>query len=167
MNLRYSLAAISLGLLLTGVVGGCTQTSSEQAGNEPGSLDDRRLPDGWVTVDVRELFSFGAPPGIREKPVQGIDSLVGTYEIGEIELHYDYGGYSSSLTEYAPLDGYTRKDVLIDGWAAELVTTNAGNLGIVFPKVPSGAKLTLYARFKRPESSDVVRKILLSIKFAQ
>ncbi len=128
-------------------------------------LDEGRLSDARVTVDVRELFSFDAPPETKEKPVQGVDSLVGVYQIGDIELHYDYGSYSSPLTEFDRYDGYMREEVVIDGWAAELVTTDTGNMGVVFPKVPSGAKLTLYARFKKLESSEIVREILLSIKF--
>ena len=122
-------------------------------------------PAGWTTVDVRGHFSIDLPPSAEETPVQGIDSLVGKYRIGDIELTYDYGAYSSTLEEFSAYDGYARTEVTVDGWPAVLVTTNAGNMGLVFPKVPSGAKLTLHASYAGPESGDIAKKILLSVKF--
>lgn len=124
-------------------------------------------PATWITVNVRGLFSFDAPPSATEEPVQGIDSLVGKYRIGDIELGYDYGAYSSTLGEFSGEAGYARRSVTVDGWPADLVTTDAGNMGIAFPKVPSGAKLTLHARYKKPESRGTVEKIFLSVKFTK
>jgi hypothetical protein len=82
-------------------------------------------------------------------------------------LGYDYGAYSSTLEEFSSEAGYTRKTVEVDGWPADLVTTDAGNMGIAFPKVPSGAKLTLHARYTKPESRGTVEKIFLSVKFTK
>jgi hypothetical protein len=122
-------------------------------------------PATWITVNVRGLFSFDVPPNTTEDPVQGIDSLVGRYRIGDIELGYDCGAYSSTLEEFSSDEGYVRRTVAVDGWPADLVATDAGNMGIAFPKVPSGAKLTLHARYTKRESKDTVEQILLSIKF--
>ena len=136
----------------------CTKDTDIVAG-------EQATPEGWNTVDVRGLFSFDVPPSAEEDPVQGIDSLVGKYRIGDIELMYDYGAYSSTLEEFNSDDGYARRTVSVDGWTADLVATNAGKMGIAFPRVPSGAKLTLYARYTEPESKDIVEKILFSVRF--
>jgi hypothetical protein len=155
MRLTQTLTLVGA-IVLTAIA--CTKNSE---------LVERGLnrPEGWTTIDVRGLFSFDVPPNAKEDPVQGIDSLVGRYRIGDIELGYDYGAYSSPLEEFSSEAGYARNTVEVDGWPADLVTTDAGNMGIAFPKVPSGAKLTLHARYVKPESKDTVEKILLSITF--
>lgn len=129
------------------------------------SETDYEKPAGWMTVDVRGHFSMDLPPRAEEVPVQGIDSLVGKYRIGDIELTYDYGAYSSTLEELSRHDGYSRTEVVVDGCIADLVATSTGDLGLAFPKVPSGPRLTLHAHYTEPESEDIVRKVLLSVSF--
>lgn len=128
---------------------------------------ERNVPQGWNTVSVHNLFTFDAPPSINEIPVQGIDSLVGKYEIDGIELWYDYGQYSSTLEEYSDHPGYIRQKVTVDGRKADIVQTDDGHMGIAFSRVPGGSKLTLSASYSMPESGDTVRKILESVQFAK
>ncbi len=128
---------------------------------------EHNTPMNWIAVAGRRPFTFNAPPGIVEKPVQGEDSLVGMWQLDDIELSFDYGMYSSTLDEFSSYRGYSRQDVILDGSFAELVQTDDGHMGIVFPRVPAGQKLTMYASYTEPESRDTVKKMLLSIQFAK
>lgn len=69
------------------------------------------------------------------------------------------------LEELSSRDGYSRTEVVVDGCIADLVATSTGDLGLAFPKVPSGPRLTLHVHYTEPESEDIVRKVLLSVRF--
>jgi hypothetical protein len=142
---------------------GTPMASADEPAKE--TVIKQETPEGWEPIAVGGLFTFSAPPGIIEKPVQGIDSRVGLYQISDIELGYDYGQYSSTLEEFSDLPGYERKTVVVGGLRAELVRTDSYHQGIAFRSVPGGQKLTVHATYASPESADTVERILLRIQF--
>lgn len=52
----------------------------------------------WIAVDAGP-FGFWTPADLVDEQVQGIDSLVGRYVGGGLELVFDYGWYSPGIDE--------------------------------------------------------------------
>jgi hypothetical protein len=79
--------------------------------------------ENWQLVDVGE-FSFRLPPGFAEREARGIDSFVGAYRssVGDAEVSFDLGRFSSSLPDQPENSEYRRCDVVIDDRPATVVT---------------------------------------------
>lgn len=54
-----------------------------------------------VQIDAKGVFTFEAPPPVRELRRRGIDSLVGAYDVVGCTLRFDFGEYSNELTPWA------------------------------------------------------------------
>ncbi len=90
----------------------------------------KQIPANWQTIRVDALFSFRAPPDLKEVDVQGIDSLVGEFVGPTLTLSYDYGRFSNSLSE----EEFDGNWTIIDGFRARIA--RRGNYcGVHFPEV--------------------------------
>jgi len=136
-------------------------------------------PDDWVTVEVGNIFSLKAPPGTLFNEGAGSDSIVGTIDAPDFKLSFDYGVYSSSLTNEDHYKNYKSKEMQIDGVAARIVTANNANqsiensylIGVHFPQIKESLlgsiKLTIYCLLESEESYATVEKIFHTIKLKE
>ena len=167
------LAEVALiGLCLSGCGGGTTD--DDQARGRT-TLSDGGHPDAadcWRTFEVPTAFEFDAPCSMTGGPLQGVDSLVGNYSADGIVMYYDYGSFSSPLTEWNGHDEYARKATVVDGRAAEIVTARdpadaLGFLaGLVIPQARGeSVRLTLYANASDATRRDLVVRIFETVTF--
>lgn len=148
------------------------------------STSESTMPDiSQSQCNRRELknagFSIALPEDMKEIPVQGIDSVVFSFESPTLKLLIDYGAYSDPLKFYpdGAVNVQIREDV-IDGKTAKLVTyqlaQNGENSGSKFPYFAgayfadlgrgSRFKLGLYANAKTPEAQASAMEIFDSIR---
>lgn len=129
---------------------------------------------GWAEFDVQSLFTFRAPCSLKGGAEKGIDSHVGSYTGDGMRLGYDYGHYSSPLTEWSSKSGYQVASVVVDTRSAYIVTASdpaaPDGLTLLFglhvPKVDeSGARLTFDGQCDTTERLGVGVDILNSIDF--
>ncbi len=137
------------------------------------------VPDGWVTVEVGNIFSLKAPPGTVLHKGAGIDSIVGTIDAPHFKLSFDYGVYSGALTKEDYYKNYKSKEIQIDSVAARIVTANNTNqsvghpylIGVHFPQIKKSSlgsiKLTIHCFLENEESYATVEKIFHTIKLKQ
>lgn len=141
--------------------------SNAAAAAEPGAPCDA---DGMRRFEGAQ-FLFRAPCSWQGGPRQGIDSRVGQYQADGVRADYDYGAYSSPLTEFADYPGYARKTLRIDGREAYLVVvdqapTSEGTpfvAGVHIPKANAHAKLTLIIRASTREARDRLLDVFRTI----
>jgi len=150
---RFACLAVLLGLW------SCSESESTTGDDANQKMTSEfEPPADWASFATKCSFSFRAPPGTVEESVQGIDSCVTHYTVGECNLSGDYGGYSDSLTGNVNQPEYTNEPIRIDGRDATLVrfrTDTDGNgdgsfaAGVHFTRVTSDSdfavKFTFYA----------------------
>jgi hypothetical protein len=123
-------------------------------------------------------FSVLLPPGWTYEPLQGIDSFVGRYYGGGMELLFDYGIYSDPLN-YDADPAYDVHEETIGGLTAKIVRPN-GPQGITgvhvafvksfeFPadNIPFDVRLTITGQDLTLEQQEIVLQIFRSIRFAE
>ena len=137
---------------LTSAVCGCG-TASEQA-----VLGD------WQDIEVAGAFSFAVPPGVRESDEQGIDSMVGIWRDERIEAVYDYGWYSSPLTEFNAQVTHAHDGVL-DGRTARFIETPQ-LVAVHVPVVSGQLRFTLVVRFAEAADRDLAEAVIASVRFS-
>lgn len=145
---------------------------SAQAGDLSGEV-----PSDWVRLQADSVFSLSAPAGTTYTPAQGIDSIVGSFDAAAFQLNFDYGAYSSSLTNLSEEEDYQTRDVEIDGKPAKIVTAVAPIyseqqpyfIGVHFPdlgqSVVGTTRLTLYAMLESPDTYPLIEQIYGTIQF--
>ena len=112
----------------------------------------------WPIIDEvfsgESVFRYRLPPDMVETPgIKGRDSFVKQYTSETMEMSFDYGRWSNSLTEN---DSYAWfKNIYTSGRDAKLVIYNKTDVGtaevaIHFPNVEnspeSATKLTMYIK---------------------
>ena len=146
-------------LILAAVCGCAPDTSTEP-------------PSDWVRIDAGE-FRFHVPPDFEPVAVQGVDSIVGSYQGSSISLGFDYGSYSDPLRDNDQ-PNYTIRHERIDGRKARIVSYDnpesarpyAFSTGIHFAAVNgNGARLTLLAACKTRADLNTARTIFRTIQF--
>jgi hypothetical protein len=127
---------------------------------------------GWTTFTPEDAFSFCAPRELRGGPEQGTDSAVGMYELTGLKLSYDYGAFSSTLTEWSSNQKYATRPVTVDGRSATVVTaidpaSTQGTLlaGIHVPHASGGAKLTMWASCRSESDQQLALRMFETIRF--
>lgn len=138
------------------------------------SNDPLPVPQEWETFETN-VFSFQGPADLKRQHVQGIDSYVGQFGNGEIELNFDYGSYSDPLDDnHKKNDGYLAKRTKVDLKKATVVTYKRSDpedqflfcAGIHFPDTGDGqTKLTLFGRAKTQEGQDQLSLLFLTLQF--
>jgi hypothetical protein len=98
------------------IVGACAPAVAPIA-DAPAPLDGR-------VVHATGAFSLTLPPGVRQIPVQGIDSAVDQFEGPNYAIMTDYGVYSCGMEESGP--GRTVETATIDGRRASIVRSRTG-----------------------------------------
>jgi hypothetical protein len=53
-----------------------------------------------LQIDAKGVFTFEAPPPVRELRRRGFDSLVGAYDVVGCTLSFDFGDHSNDLTPW-------------------------------------------------------------------
>lgn len=149
LKFRSCLALILFAL--TSVVCGC------------GSARDQGVPQDWQVIEVAGAFTFAVPPGVRESDEQGIDSVVGIWRDERIEIVYDYGWYSSPLTEF---DAQVTQahDGLLDGRTARFIETPQ-LIAVHVPVVSGQSRFTLVVRFAEAADRDLGKAVIASVRF--
>lgn len=133
-------------------------------------LDMAVLAD-WAWHGPGGRFSFRAPPDLRPRPVQGIDSFGGHYVSPDLDLRFDYGWYSDA-TKYENKPQYRSRRVWIDGYRAKLVscrmpTHPSGHTHVTavhFPDLGDGRmKLTVIVAGRSEAERDAALRIFSSL----
>jgi hypothetical protein len=130
--------------------------------------------DGWSTFTREGAFSFRGPCELRGGPEQGVDSRVGSYRLPGMVLWYDYGGYSSPLTEWNMYADYSTRPSTVDGHDAIVVTAANRSAtdglpyltGIHVPEVSrAGLKLTVFAQSVSESERELLLRMFQTIRF--
>ena len=174
---RFELRIVSVLFCVGGLVSGCTMASSQE------------IPEGWRLIEVDRAFSFSAPESVRAQDAQVVDSLAATLSderiVGQevlirgpeleallrdlvarderIEILYDYGWYSSPLTEYDDQLVSSSNDTL-DGRPARFIETE-NLVAVHVPTVVDQTGFTMVVRFANPEHRDLGRADIASVRF--
>lgn len=122
------------------------------------------MPDGWVTVGIGKAFCLSLPSTLRRKPVRSKDSLSGEFESAELHLMFDYGPYSSPLTEFASQQPRV-ESIVVDGHNAKLVST-PGMTAVHVPAAGARHALTVIVRYGDEGSQPRALQIVQAIRFA-
>ena len=151
-------------------------SSPEPAGSDGGTSSCR--PDSpWQNIDAGEL-AFTLPCDMVQKPVQGIDSKVASYESPTLSLMYDYGRYSSDLGELKGQPEFREESSTIGGKPARIVTARSADAanqppftaGVAFASVGPASRadkirLTMVAHGKTAADQETAKRIFRSIRF--
>lgn len=124
----------------------------------------------WKRVQASE-FSFSVPADFVESDVQGIDSEVGVWTGGNnIEVNFDYGWYSGSISDVA---GAETEPILYSGIGGEQTIvrdTSQTFVEVYFDNVKEVDdainKLTMLVRFPDPNDEIIGRCIVGSISWS-
>jgi hypothetical protein len=144
----------------------------ENAGEMHG--DASCVAGATATFTREDAFAFTGPCELTGGPVQGTDSWVGQYQTEGLKLTYDFGGYSSPLTEWERYAEYTRSPAVVDGRDAVIVTARDGAAddglsyltGIYIEHASSdGAKLCMHAGCAGEAQRKIVLKIFETLAF--
>jgi len=153
---------------------GCGGTSSATSAHDGGTEAAACAADGWRTFEAQhKVFTFRAPCTMSGGPQQGADSYVGEYADTGMLLDYDYGAYSSDLSEYQSLDSYQKQSVVVGGKSGYIVTgVNPGSsagayvAGLYVPDTgTTGAKLSFVAACDSTARQNTAVAILKTIAF--
>jgi hypothetical protein len=114
---------------------------------------------------------------MKEKKVQGVDSVVNAFESKSIRISSDYGSFSDPLDHDADKPKYQKSNVTVGGKAATLVAyedpgSERGKqfvAAIHFPKVTGDGKirLTVYAFCADEKAQQTAKRIFQTIKFPE
>jgi len=119
------------------------------------------VPEVWVTVGIGQAFCLSLPPTLRRRPMRSKDSLSGEFEGAGMQLMFDYGAYSSPLTEFAN-EAPRIEAITVDGQKAKLVST-AGMTAVHVPATGARQALTVIVRYSdegvQPQALQIVRAI--------
>ncbi len=148
---RFELRLVSVLFCVGGLVSGCTMASGQE------------IPEGWRLIEVDRAFSFSAPESVRAQDAQAVDSLTATLSDERIEIFYDYGWYSSPLTEYDDQLVSSSNDTL-DGRPARLIETE-NLVAVHVPTVVDQTGFTMVVRFASPEHRDLGKAVIASVRF--
>lgn len=157
------------------------------AGPIPGTEEEPEPEGDWHGAQVAEtncpgtdfqrvqasMFSFSVPVEFADQLAQGIDSEIAIWASDSIEASFDYGWYSSPLSD---LPGAETLPIEYSGVAGEFVVVrdNAGpngrNLvGVYFENLTDDAedpnRLNLVVQHERPEDEIIGRCIVGSIEW--
>ena len=153
---------------------GCGSASNGTSGHDGGADAAACAPDGTKTFDAQHVFTFRAPCTLQAAPQKGADSLVGEYTDTGLVLDYDYGGYSSDLTEYQSWSSYEKQTVVVGGKSGYIVTAvdpgpDAGlayMAGLYVPSADSmGDKLSFIASCDSAARQSAAVAILKTVAF--
>lgn len=128
------------------------------------------VPFGWQEIDAGG-FNVALPPGWTFKELQGIDSSVGKFSNGKIEMFSDYGWYSGDPSQDNP--EYKVSVEVVDDYEARLFSSEINkDAGIYFghvggPEEFGAIRLSIYSSNLTPEQQDIVWEILRTITFNQ
>lgn len=122
------------------------------------------VPEGWVTVAIGQAFCLSLPPTLRRRPMRSKDSLSGEFESAELQLMFDYGAYSSPLTEFASLQPQVEA-IAVDGHEAKLVVL-PGMTAVHVPAAGARQRLTVIIRYGDPATQPRARRIVQAIRFS-
>ncbi|HSJ30788.1 MAG TPA: hypothetical protein VK933_05095 [Longimicrobiales bacterium] len=166
-------------LIVVVLSAGCTTRGSSD-GEAPASCAAPTVDvSRWETVDAGE-FSFRLPPGLRESPVQGVDSKVGLFRTqdGAVELSYDWGWYSSDLShDTATFSSYRACSGIIDDREALVITGQLrdpadGRAHVVAAtwrnvvRGPMPVHLAIWSTARNPMSVDEMFALVHTVTFA-
>jgi hypothetical protein len=144
-----------VGLMLIGSLGPSLTASQE-------------IPGGpnWQKVDAG-AFSIFAPVGWQFHQLPGVDSYVGKFSGDDIELKFDFGPHTDSLSrEKEPI--YTIAYDHIDGLRAKVVSPKVpgrGITGVFFVKTFKSNQLCLYGKDLTSAQQRLVLKIFKTVRF--
>ncbi|HUR39073.1 MAG TPA: hypothetical protein VM222_06245 [Planctomycetota bacterium] len=163
MKLRGLRAGVVLAFL---AIASCAQTESAPAS------------PGWKTLTPISAFRVTVPSDLIEIPVKAIDSFVNHYKSSTLELDFDFGWYSSTLSEWKdPKVGeYSEELTVISGRQAKLVFSRVEQdnvwiyvAGVHFPEVARDegqvTGLTVTLESVQPIDPFLARRIFTSIRF--
>lgn len=119
------------------------------------------VPADWQTIKAGELFTFKAPPDLKQEKIQGTDSFVQKYVSETMVLSFDYGWHSDPMDR----EGYERTKTTIDGREAYIVREDK-MIGVHFPKVDDKTKLTMHVYLRGADPKDA-QTIFRSIDFPE
>jgi hypothetical protein len=134
------------------------------------------VPADWVKVNANDAFFFMAPPDLKPKPVQGIDSYVGDFESPTMHIGFDFGQGSADPGNEP---GRRVRWRIIDGHFATVVTYEDSRAGeknrfeaaVYFKNLaptniaPWGLKLTMWIYCKDAEAQEAALLIIQSLTF--
>ncbi|MFN8439607.1 MAG: hypothetical protein U0175_02500 [Caldilineaceae bacterium] len=173
-NSNITLISVVLVLMTAVISGSCSQASIPFESPLPTPV----IEPGWYRVNVPDRFSFYLPPGMQMIPVMGVDSIVGQYNSDTLELSFDYGWYSGSVS-MPDKPEYKEVWTEIDHAQAQVVTFHDAGSGqhfkyvaaIYFPQPrpetesTKGDKLNIWVFCKTPNEQEVALQIFQTIKF--
>ena len=140
---RFELWTITLLLCWSVLMSGCSVASSQET------------PEGWRRIELEGAFSFSVPESVRAQEAQIVDSLAGSLSDERIDILYDYGWYSSPLTEFdAQL--VASSDGSLDGRPARFIETE-NLVGVHVPTVVDPNRFTMIVRFRAPRTGSSPR----------
>ncbi len=148
---RFERCIVSMIICISGLVSGCTVASSQE------------IPEGWRLIEFDGAFSFTAPESVRAQEQQIVDSLAGTLSDERIEILYDYGWYSSPLTEYDD-QLVSSSDGNLDGRPAKFIETES-LVAVHVPTVFDQTRFTMIVQFNRPEDRELGRSVIATVRF--
>ena len=148
---RFELCIVSVLFCVGGFLSGCTMATSQE------------ITEGWRLIELDRAFSFSAPQSVRAQDAEGVDSLAATLSDERIEILYDYGWYSSPLTEYDDQLVSSSNDTL-DGRPARFIETE-NLVAVHVPTVVDQTGFTMVVRFANPEHRDLGRAVIASVRF--
>ena len=166
---------VALAAMLISIAGvsaiGCSSAPSHSQAYPPrptGKESLSAIPDAssWHKVDAG-AFSLFAPSAWEFHQLQGIDSYVGEFVGDGAKLTFDYGPYSSPLTE-AKAPTYVIAHKSIGGFPAKIVspsTPGHGLTGIYFHDVGRSNKLCLWGKDLTSTQQELVLKVFETIRF--
>ena len=129
----------------------------------------------WQTLKLSE-FTFSAPSNLVHK-VGGIDSQAGTLSDSKLQISYDYGAYSDTLTSVEGAVAFKERTGFVDGLASRFVSftrldtrgQNQACEGVHVPLVRKSAigsiKLTMLLCGDAKKVRATADKLFASIKF--
>ncbi|HEX8393383.1 MAG TPA: hypothetical protein VF665_13650 [Longimicrobium sp.] len=126
-------------------------------------------PDpGWELRDEGP-FSFRLPREYRKQEVHGIDSFVGEYAASGRNFLFDYGMYSSSLTEWDAARQFHACRDSITGHQVKIVTAHEADgryvAGVVWRELEPGLHLTIHARARTAAQQQEALAAMRTVRF--
>ncbi len=131
--------------------------------------------DDWIEFDTGP-FTFRTPPDLFDQNPQGIDSLVGRYVGGGLEITFDYGWYSPGIDDLerfgATIDPIDLGDVVgsfasVSGTAADFGSEHVTHLRVdQIPNVDPSNALWMGINYDDVELTATAECIVSTTRFA-
>ncbi len=134
---------------------------------------DACVGDDWQLVDAGP-FTFHTPGDLLDQNPQGIDSLVGRFVGGDMEVVFDFGWYSPNLDEMERL-GATLVPVLLDDLDGAYATAETGAEGgatdfstQLYVAIPdeSGNALWMGVNYDDPAFTEDAECVVRTVRFS-